>query len=77
MKNSMMDLHNHLFAQIERLGAEGLTAEELDMEIRRAKSLNETASQINEIAKTSLKAIKLQAEYSTSPTNVPTLFLLS
>lgn len=35
MKNKLSDLNNHLFAQIERLGDEDLTAEQIGQEVER------------------------------------------
>lgn len=46
MKNTLMDLNNHLFAQIERLGDENLTGDELKQEIERTKAVTSVASQI-------------------------------
>ena len=46
MKNTLGDLNNHLFAQLERLGEEDLTEEELSREINRSKAITDVASQI-------------------------------
>ncbi|EPQ5229183.1 hypothetical protein LN149_002286 [Providencia stuartii] len=46
MKNNLEDLHNHLFAQLERLSDEDLKDNELKAEINRAKALSAVASQI-------------------------------
>ena len=38
-RNTLMDLNNHLFAELERLGDEDLSQEELEKEIARAKQV--------------------------------------
>lgn len=46
MKNTLGDLNNHLFAQIERLSDEDLEGEALDKEIQRAEAVTKVSSQI-------------------------------
>ncbi|MDE9446903.1 hypothetical protein KKJ04_15130 [Xenorhabdus bovienii] len=46
MKNTLEDLNNHLFAQLERLSDEDLSGEQLETEIRRAKAISGVATQI-------------------------------
>lgn len=46
MKNTLGDLNNHLFAQLERLGDEDIKGEELVDEINRAKAITSVAQQI-------------------------------
>ena len=46
MKNSLGDLHDYLFAQLERLSDEDLKGEELQQEIVRSKAVSTVASQI-------------------------------
>ncbi len=45
-QNKLSDLNNHLFAQLERLGEEDLSGEQLADEINRAKAVTSVASQI-------------------------------
>ncbi|MDE9566409.1 hypothetical protein KKI93_20830 [Xenorhabdus bovienii] len=46
MKNTLEDLNNHLFAQLERLSDEDISGENLETEIRRAKAISGMATQI-------------------------------
>ncbi len=46
MKNTLGDLNNHLFAQLERLGDEDLSTEELEREINRSDAITKVATQI-------------------------------
>lgn len=51
MKNNLEDLHNHLFAQLERLSDEDLKGDDLKEEINRAKAVSDIASSIVENGK--------------------------
>ena len=62
MKNTLGDLNNHLFAEIERLGDEDLKGDELKQEILRAKAVVDVASRIIDNATTVLEAEKLKCE---------------
>lgn len=63
MKNKLSDLNDHLFAQLERLSEEGLSAEQLEQEVARAGSMVAVADRITGNAELSLKAAKLYAEH--------------
>ena len=63
MKNSMQDLHNHLFARLEALGDEDLEGEKLAEEVTRSKASRDIADKIIENARLALDADKHLAEY--------------
>ena len=63
MKNTLGDLNNHLFAQLERLGEEDLKGEQLQEEIERAKAISQVSVQIISTGKLVLDAIKMKDEY--------------
>lgn len=63
MKNSLADLNNHLFAQLERLGDEDLTAEQIEQEVKRADAIVQVSDQIVGSAGLQLRAAKLFAEH--------------
>lgn len=62
MKNTLGDLNNHLFEQLERLNDEELKGDNLKEEIMRAKAVTDIASKIIDNANTVLDAKKLQSE---------------
>lgn len=59
MKNSLGDLNNHLFMQIERLNDEDLVGVDLEEEILRAKAVSNVAKNIIDNAALMLDATKL------------------
>ncbi len=56
MRNTLGDLNNHLFAQLERLGDEEITGDKLQEEIGRAKAVTDIAAQVVSNASLVLKA---------------------
>lgn len=56
MKNTLLDLNNHLFAQIERLSDEELSEEQLEKEINRSRAITSVSAQIIANGTLALKA---------------------
>lgn len=65
MKNRLIDLNNHLFAQLERLSEEDLNPDQIDSEVKRTEAIVSVSQQIVQNADLSLKAAKLIAEHGT------------
>jgi hypothetical protein len=63
MKNKLSDLNDHLFAQLERLGDEDLSAEQIDQEAKRGEAIVAVAEQIVKNADLQLKAATLLAQH--------------
>ena len=63
MKNTLGDLNNHLFAQLERLGEEDLEGDKLTAEINRAKAISDIATQVIANGSLVLKAKTFAYEY--------------
>ena len=63
MKNKLTDLNNHLFAQLERLGEEGLSSERIADEVQRADAIVAVADQIVRTADLQLKAVHVLATH--------------
>lgn len=56
MKNKLVDLNNHLFAQLERLSDDDLEGEKLSDEIQRTKAITSVANNIVANARLALDA---------------------
>lgn len=50
-KNKIIDLKNHLFAQLERLNDESMSQEQLQVELEKAKAMEGVAKQVIELEK--------------------------
>jgi hypothetical protein len=70
MENTLLDLNNYLFAEIERLDDEELDDEALQKEISRARAITGIASQVVANAGVVLKAALMKKEYGS---DVPAL----
>ncbi len=57
MKNTLGDLNNHLFAQLEKLSDDDLTGDGLEAEIKRAESMAKVSEQIIKTGELQLKAM--------------------
>ena len=75
MRNTLVDLNNHLFEQLERLNDEELTDEQLEKEIKRTDAMKDIATQIIANAQIVLKATELNMEYSRNEVNVPQMLI--
>lgn len=63
MKNRLSDLNDHLFAQLERLANEELTAEQVGTEVDRADAIVKVADKIVDNARLTLQACELVAKH--------------
>lgn len=75
-RNKLTDLNDHLFAQLERLGDEDLTKEELKIEVTRAKSISFVAKNIIENAKVVLDGAKFSHQELPNNQEAPEMFKL-
>ncbi|WP_312428340.1 hypothetical protein [Lacrimispora sp.] len=62
MNNKLIDLNNHLFAEMERLGDEELKGDNLIQEIERARAITGVASQIISNGSLALKAEQFKSD---------------
>lgn len=77
MRNTLNDLNNHLFAQLERLSDEGLSGEELNHEINRAKAVTDVATQIISNSTLVLKAMQFKDDKLNADTKLPKMLGVS
>lgn len=67
MKNRLSDLNDHLFAQLERLSDEDLTAEQIEQEAKRGEAIVATADAIIRNAALQINAAKIAFEGGADP----------
>lgn len=70
-QNKLTDLNNHLFAELERLGEEDLSEEEMDKEIQRARAITSVAKQIINNGQLVLQAAKFADEKLDADRDLP------
>ena len=71
VRNTLGDLNNFLFAQLERLDNPDLEGDELLKEIARSKAISEISKNVIENANVVLQAQKHMAEYRGTGETVP------
>ncbi|OLS02407.1 hypothetical protein [Tissierella creatinophila] len=71
MKNTLGDLNNHLFAQLERLSDEDIKGEELKEEIERAKAVTSISSSIIQNANLVFQSKKFMNDLWDADTDLP------
>ena len=72
MRNTLTDLNNHLFAQLERLSDEDLKGEELKEELQRSNAVSKVAQNINN-GSLVLQAQKFKDEKLDAESEIPKL----
>ena len=75
MKNKLTDLNDHLFAELERLGDEDLSGDELKEELGRARGIATISSQVIKNANTMLSAARYFDDRMNADVKVPELLL--
>lgn len=71
MRNTLGDLNNHLFMQLERLRDEELSGEGLKEEVLRSRAITSVAKEIIANADIVLQAKKFSNEYMTEEDDMP------
>lgn len=69
----MLDLHNHLFAQLERLSDESVKGDELREELSRAKAVVAVADVLVNNATLMLEAEKLKSKGKETEITIPSV----
>lgn len=62
-RNTLGDLNNHLFAQLEKMDDDELAGEQLDNEIRRTEAMAKISEQIIKNGELQFRAMKHMDEY--------------
>lgn len=75
MKNTLTDLNNHLFEELERLNDDELTGEQIEKELKRAEGMTKIATQIVQNAELAYKTMVHMDEYGYNRDNVVPVML--
>ena len=70
-RNTLGDLNNHLFAQLERLTDDEIKGEELREELMRADAVSKIAQQIIANSSLVLKAQKVADDFMNADSKIP------
>lgn len=71
MKNTLTDLNNHLFEQLERLNDDELDDAQLEKELKRAEGMTKVATQIIQNAELAYKTMVHMDEYGYDRKDAP------
>lgn len=63
MKNTLLDLNNYLFEQIERLNDDSISDEELDRELKKTDSIVKISEKIIQNGELAFKTMKHMDDY--------------
>ncbi len=73
MQNNLSDLNNHLFAQLELLNSGELDDKALERELKKSKALTSLSTQILNIARLQISAIKAADSCGLRNADLPSL----
>lgn len=76
MRNTLRDLNDYLFAEMERLDDEELKGDDLAQEIGRAHAIGKVAQAISANSNTVLRTVELQAKVRGAGADVDTPHML-
>lgn len=69
MKNTLLDLNNYLFEQIERLNDDSISEEQLDRELKKTDSIVKISEKIIQNGELAFKTMKHMDEYGYGQTH--------